>query len=167
VDWNLFVVAKRPGEVCYLAALSHDVVFRHGLPLQAIVGEALASAGEVMSHGVGGVDYDHFKPNPEFTRFLHRVLAKHARQCPGVVLEARRQRTGHLYILDKRTPTPLGTVPPADIIGAVEVQNGAAIGYQGSPQYEPFGRNGLMQLDSWLEARFTEELLALAGSLPH
>jgi hypothetical protein len=39
-------------------------------------------------------------------------------------------------------------------------------GHQGSPRYEPFGRNGLTQLEPWLEARFTEELLAVADRDP-
>jgi hypothetical protein len=162
MDWNVFVVAKHPGEVCYLAALPHDVVFRAGLPWQAVVGEALMGAKDVMADRPEGLQYERFKANPEFARFLHWVLAKHAPRCPSIVLEAGRQRNGYVYIVDMRTPTPAGPVPPSDIIGAVEVQNGEVTSYQGSPQYEPFGRSGLMQLEHWLEARFKEELSALA-----
>jgi hypothetical protein len=68
------------------------------------------------------------------------------------------QQNGYVYILDRRTPDPVDSVPPSDIIGAVEVQNGEVIGYEGSGRYEPVGRNGLMQLEPWLEERFTEEL---------
>jgi hypothetical protein len=161
LDWNVFVVDKRPGLTCYLVPLSHDIIFGAGLPSQLIVGEQADAAEAAMSGGSGGLDYDRFKPNPDFNRFLHAVLASHVGRCPGVLREARRQQHGYVYILDARTPTPRGEVPPADVIGAVAIRDGQPFAYRGSPEYEPFGRNGMMQLDPWLEERFVEEALKL------
>jgi hypothetical protein len=48
------------------------------------------------------------------------------------------------------------------MIGTVAVRDGEPIEYRGARGYEPFGRNGLMVLDPWLEARFVEEVLRVA-----
>jgi hypothetical protein len=159
--WNVIVVDKRPGRACYLVPLSHEVVFRNGLPRPLIVGELIDAVEEVIGDARGGLDYDRFKPNPEFLRFLHAALAKHVARCPGVLQEARRQRDGYVYIIDARTPTPSGKVPTADGVGAVQIEGGNPIAYHANPHYEPYGRNGLMRLDAWLEARFMEEVLEL------
>lgn len=90
------------------------------------------------------------------------VLPRTAFSRGGLVLQgARRQRDGYVYIVDARTPTPSGKVPTADGIGAVQIEGGKPIAYHANPHYEPYGRNGLMRLDPWLEARFMEEVLEL------
>src|SRR3972149_3702526 len=101
LEWNVFVVDKRPGRTCYLVPLSPDVIFRAdiaGIPGQLVVGELLDAVEEVMGDGSRGLDYDRFKSNPDFSRFLHAVLAKHVGRCPGVLEEARRQRAAEVWI---------------------------------------------------------------------
>jgi hypothetical protein len=167
MDWYILVVDQHPGKRCYLTPLSLELIARIGAcPGAAIVGEALNAAEAIMSKSPGRMRPEEFVPNPAFAHFLHAVLARRAPNCPGVRREAQRQRHGYVYILDARTPDPQGDVPGADVIGAVELQDGRPGKYIGSPNYEPYGHHGLMQLESWLEARFMEELLALAQRRP-
>jgi hypothetical protein len=138
---------------CYLAAV--DVDLDGGLPGEAILGE--------FTGGPERLDPDHFTPNPKFLQFLHRVLARHAASAPGFLAEAERQKDGHVYVLDKRTPTPTGAVPPEDIIGAIEIAGGKPLRYVGSPRYAALTIRGQTQLDPWLHARLVDELRALAA----
>jgi hypothetical protein len=161
LEWNVFMVDERPRRACYLVPLSHEWIFEHGLPRSLIVGELMDAEQEVMSDEPGGLDYERFRPNAEFVRLLHAVLARHVRDCPGILAEAQRLGEGSVYVIDARTPTPRGAVPPADIIGEVAIRSGNPVAYRGSPRYEVFGRNGLMRLDPWLEERFGEEILKL------
>jgi hypothetical protein len=135
-----------------------------GLPHPLIVGELLDAVAEVVSNEPDGIDYDRFKPNPAFAEFLHATLAKHVAQCPEVLSQAKQRRDGFVQIIDARSPpTPGGDVPAADVIGIVAIKEGKPIAYRGMSRYEPLGRNGLMRLDPWLEARFMEEALSLTA----
>ena len=138
----------------YVSLVPHDVVFRHGLPAEAILGKLV--------DGPDFFDVEHFAPNVRFLEFLHDFIARHATNCPGVVAEAKRLRDGNVYIIDARTPTPEGEVPSQDIIGAVEIHAGAVTGYQGNPHYQLFTVNGLMMLESWLRSRLLEEIEKMA-----
>jgi hypothetical protein len=168
MDWHILVVDQRPRKRCYLTPLSLELIARLGAcPGAAIVGEALNAEAAITSNAPARIRPEEFAPNSAFADFLHAVLGKHVASCPGIRREAKRQRHGYVYILDARTPDPQGEVPPADVIGAVELHDGQPGKYIGSPNYEPFSHNGLMQLESWLEARFMEELLALAQRRPN
>lgn len=73
-------------------------------------------------------------------------------------------RTDMCNILDRRTPTPDDAVPPEDIIGAVEIQNGQMLRFHGSPNYRILTDQGLMQLDNWLKDSLIEELITIVNS---
>jgi hypothetical protein len=139
----------------YLVAIEPDDLSEHGLVAEAIVGE--------LTGGPDHLDPDHFRPNPLFVQFLHWVLARHAAASPGFLEEAARQKEGHVYILDARTPTPDGAVPPEDIIGAIEISGAKPLRYVGSSRYVAFTHRGGPQLDPWLHARLVDELRALAS----
>jgi hypothetical protein len=160
MEWNVFLVESPSGRVGYLVPLSNEIVFRMGLLSQAIAGEVAEPPEQVM-HGAGGIDYARFKPNPDFLLFLHAVLAKQVAHCPSVLREASRKQSGYVYIIDGRTPTPHGDVPPEDIVGMVMIKNGKPVAYKGLPAYRVFGRNGMMALEPWLEARYSEALVEL------
>jgi hypothetical protein len=119
-------------------------------PPQAILGKLV--------DGPDFFDAGHFAPNPRFIDFLHDVINRHATNCPTLLAEARRQQEGNLFIIDGRTPTPAGNLPPQDIIGAVEIHAGAVTGYQRNPNYRLFTTSGLMILDSWFQSRLLEEI---------
>src|SRR6185295_5805288 len=92
---------------------------------------------------------DAFQQNPQFIRFMAVAIGKHCAGCPGLIAETQRQQNGFVYILDKRTPTPDDGVPPEDIVGGVEIQDGQMIRFHGSPNYRILTANGFMQLDGW------------------
>src|SRR5262249_21366909 len=60
---------------------------------------------------------EHGRPRPcgPVWAEMHRTIVN------GFAEEALRQQDGWIYILDGRTPTPQGAVPPEDISGAFEV----------------------------------------------
>jgi hypothetical protein len=144
------------GTVRYLATmLPHDTVFATGLPSEAILGE--------FTNGPEDLSPIAFQQNQLFIKFLSYVIGKHAKECPGLLAETRRQKDGFVYILDNRTPTPDGTVPPEDIIGAMEIANGQMIRYHGSLNYRLLTTDGFMQLEAWLKDRLIEELFIIAN----
>ena len=134
----------------YVSFVPHDFTFQRGLPSEAIMGRLI--------DGPDLFEPEHFRPNVRFLEFLHDVIARHAANCPGLIAEAQRQKEGLVYIIDARTPSPMGEVPPEDIIGAVEVQNGSVSDYQGNPNYQVFTASGLLKLDSWFRSRMLEEI---------
>ncbi|MCA9178123.1 MAG: hypothetical protein KDB14_26850 [Planctomycetales bacterium] len=139
----------------FATLLPHDTGFKSGLPSEAIMGE--------FTNGLEELTPDAFTQNPLFIKFLAFVIGKHATECPGLIAEAQRQQNGFVYILDKRTPTPDGTVPPEDIIGGVEIANDEMIRFHGSPNYRILTDDGFMQLDGWLKDRLIDELLVVAN----
>jgi hypothetical protein len=143
------------GQRRYFATLlPHDTGFESGLPSEAIMGE--------LTDGPHTLTPDAFQQNERFIQFLAFVIGKHAIGCPGLVAETQRQQNGFVYILDKRTPTPDGAVPPEDIIGGVEIESGQMLRFHGSPNYRILTADGFMQLDSWLKDRLIEELVVIA-----
>lgn len=137
----------------YLTAI--DIDFNRTLLSEAIVGELTGDEDRL--------DPDHFTPNLAFLKFLHWVLARHGASSPGFIAEAARQKDGYVYIIDNRTSTPDGSVPPEDIIGAFEIADGKPLRYIGSPQYAPLTGQGPPQLGPWLQARLVDELNVLSG----
>lgn len=142
----------------YLSPLPHVIGFQFGLTTEAIIGELANDADEI--------SVDSFKPNPVFKNFLQWVIGKHAISLPAFVAEAKRQCDGYVYVLDQRTPTPDGAVPPEDIIGGFEVKNGELIRFIGSPNYVVYGRNGLMSLERSIHGKLIDELTELAKNKP-
>lgn len=138
----------------YLTAI--NVEFDRALLSEAILGE--------LTGGPDQIDPHHFLPNQEFLHFLHWVLARHVASAPGFLAEAARQKTGHVYIIDQRTPKPMDAVPPEAIIGAIEIADEQPPRYVGSPQYAVLTVHGPTQLDPWLFARLVDELRALGST---
>ena len=139
----------------FASLLPHDTGFSAGLPSEAIVGE--------FTRGPETLTPEAFQQNPQFIKFMAYAIGRHAQSCPGLIAEAQRQQNGFVYILDKRTPTPDDGVPPEDIIGGVEIENGEMLRFHGSPNYRILTADGFMQLDSWLKDRLVEELVAVAA----
>ncbi len=137
----------------YVSFVPHDFAFQRGLPLEAIMGKLI--------DGPDLFEPEHFRPNPRFLEFLHDVIARHAASCPALIVEAQRQKEGFVYIIDSRTQTPKGDVPPEDIIGAVEVENGIVSAYRGNPNYQVFTASGLLMLDSWFRSRLLDEIAGI------
>jgi hypothetical protein len=86
---------------------------------------------------------------------------------PGLSAEAKRQGEGLVCVVDQRTPTPQGAVPPEDIVGVFEIKNGQVVpgSYQASPKHMILSANGFFRLGSELQPCLLEELAALIGRL--
>ncbi|MGH8833880.1 MAG: hypothetical protein ACRDWG_02605 [Actinomycetes bacterium] len=94
-----------------VSIVDHEWVFEHGLCAEAIVGSLQPTAA-----GDRGISPERFNPNPAFVQLLQQVIAERIVTGPGVRREGQRQRDGHVYLLDGRTPQPDGQVPPEDVI---------------------------------------------------
>ena len=136
----------------YLSPLRHDKVFDTGLPSEAIIGE-LSDAKRI--------SVETFKPNPVFVRFLAKVFGGHANRCAELVAEAKRTKNGWVYVVDKRTPTPQGAVPPEDIIGGCEVREGELLRFLASPKHQLVSVHGLFRLEPYFHDKLVEEFEAL------
>jgi hypothetical protein len=138
------------GEGNFFSVLDPAVVLARGLPSEAIVGQLLGRP-EVRA---AALRPDEIQVNRRFVDFLHRVVARHAPSLSDFRSAARQHRDGWLYIIDARTPTPQGKVPPQDILGAFEVQEGRLVedSYQPSPAYQVVSERGLFRLhpDLWV-----------------
>jgi hypothetical protein len=144
----------------YVTCLSHDHVFKHGLPAEAIIGvlQRPLESAEAITPSV-------FARNRVFVEFMHSVIARRGPELPGLIAEAKRQGEGWVYIVDQRTPTPQDAVPPEDIVGAFEVKNGHVVpgSYRASHKHMILSANGFFRLGSELQPCLLEELAVLAG----
>jgi len=130
-----------------VSLVPHDSAFESGIAGEAIVGVCteLLEKGEL-------VTVSNFRPNKRFLDLLHSVIAKHAPNSKALQAEARRQGTGWVYLIDARTPTPAGEVPPHDVIGAFEVRDGEIVleSYQANANHRIFSSDGLFRLEPTL-----------------
>lgn len=150
-------VESDEGDKDYLTCLPEEML-GCGLPSEAIVGtlhRPLADGEAIAPENVA--------INSAFVDFMHGVIARRAPQLPGFIAEARRQGEGLLVIVDLRTQTPDGPVPPHDIVGCFRVAEGAAVvgSYRPSPKHRLLTENGFFQLHPELQAALLEELRRL------
>jgi len=133
---------------------------REGLPGEAIIGwiTGAVKAGEELA-----LVQENFRPNKAFVEFLHRAIAQFGPDCPGLQAAAQGQEEGWVYIIDGRTPSPQGTVPLEDILGAFEVADGRLVrgSYQGSRTHLLVSEHGLFILEAWLYEKMMQEIRLL------
>ena len=126
-----------------------------GIPPQAIV-------GIVAQTGLDSRQFtpETFKPNSVFREYLHEVIGQCGLESPGMQKEARRIGDGHVYIIDRRTPTPQGKVPPEDIIDSFEVKHGQLVSgsYQANTEHKIVSERGLFQLPQKLKRCLVEAM---------
>jgi hypothetical protein len=163
MNMNVCRVQTPDGMKDYVTCLSQERVLERGLPGEAILGVLLRSleSGEAITPEV-------FARNRVFVDFMHSVIARRGPQLTGLIEEARRQGQGWVYVIDQRTPTPQGAVPPQDIVGVFEVRDGKVVpdSYRPSPKHMILSPDGFFQLGSELEPCLLEELVALTEARP-
>jgi hypothetical protein len=128
-----------------------EVQLLGGLPNEAIAGLMMGDSPTIET----------FRPNPLFIEFMHRVIRTAAPFDPDLRAAAREQGNGSVYIIDLRTPDgPQGRVPPEDIIGAFQVQNGEIIpdSYVANEMHRVFATGRLVCLPPSLRAAFVAQL---------
>ena len=91
---------------------------------------------------------------------MHRVIADNCHHQPGCQAEAKRLGEGWVYVIDQRTPTPEGPVPPEDILGAIQVESGKIVpdSYRASHKHMILSPNGFFQLDNGLAECLLREM---------
>ncbi len=142
----------------FVSLVDPSVVEQGALAGEAILGEWISpTLGEGI---VERLPPESIRVNRVFVEFLHRVIERWAPEGPGFEAEVRRQRDGWIYIIDGRTPTPQGDVPPEDIIGAFEVRGGKLVAgsYRPSTSHRIVSNGGLFRLDENLHERLLWEL---------
>ncbi len=160
--FSVYRVRLPEGERDVVSLLPREVVFKSGLASEAIVGVCT----ELLKTG------DHVTPlnfmaNKVFVDLLHNVIETHAPELPELQAEARRQHTGCVALIDGRTPTPAGDVPPHDIFGAFDVRDGMLVphSYHRSHNHRLLSSDGLFKLSSpILEEKLIEEMIRATKS---
>jgi hypothetical protein len=166
-------MTKMPINVCrvdtpegmkdYVTLLSHERVLERGLPGEAIIGVLLRplESGEEITPEV-------FARNRVFVDFMHGVIARRGPQLAGLIAEVQRQGQGLVVVVDQRTRTPQGAVPPEDIVGVFEVRDSKVVpdSYRPSPKHMILSPDGFFQLGAELEPCLLEELIALTEARP-
>jgi hypothetical protein len=144
------------GQVAEGALVGVQVLAR-GLPPEAIIGVLLRplEPGEAITPAV-------FARNRVFVDFMHEVVARRGPHLLGLQAEARRQRDGWVYIIDQRTRTPQGPIPPEDIVGVFAVKGGEIVpgSYQRSPRHLILSADGFFRLGAELQACLLDELVS-------
>lgn len=158
---NVFDVDTPDGPRHYVSCLSHEQVFANGLPPEAIIGVLLRPWDPSQP-----IMPEVFARNRVFVEFMHEVIGRRGPMLDGLRAEARRQQEGWVYIVDRRTLTPGGSVPPEDIVGAFEVKHGQVVPgtYQASPKHVILSSGGFFQFGTELEACLLEELAKCASA---
>ena len=139
-----------------VSLVPHDNAFESGLAAEAIIGmrASFSDSSEPITAAT-------FQPNKPFVQFLHDVIASHAPDLVGLREAARRQGNGWVYVIDARTPTPAGHVPPHDIIGAFEVKEGVVVpgSYRPNENHQLLSANGIFRLEPTLREHLMDRIM--------
>jgi len=138
--------------------------------LSLLAPDKVAALGRLPGAGICGFlveveGREEFRPNRIFVELMHRVIAETGFSEPSLIAAAKAQQSGYLYIIDFRTPEgPTGNVPPADIVGCFEVEDGALVpgGYQPNSRYRIFTEDGLPRLPAPFHAALIAAIEARA-----
>ncbi len=152
---NLCEVIAPEGVKHYFTVLPLDLVFSKGLIPEAIVGALRAPPVEGQP-----IKPESFAENSIFVKYMHDFLSREAANEPECIRQANEPGVGWVYIVDQRTLTPGGTVPPEDIIGAVQAKDGQIVpdSYRGSPKHAILSDRGFFRLSAELHKKLVAEL---------
>jgi hypothetical protein len=107
-----------------------------------------------------------FLPNPEFVRFMHRVIREAGPRNASMQASAAEQRDGWIYVIDLRTAEgPQGYVPPEDISGAFEIKDGQILPdtYRPNDRHLVLSDQGLVQPGPALHQGMVDAVWAQKG----
>jgi hypothetical protein len=148
---------QKPGEVPQdlVTLLPPEDTFNKGIIPEAIVGVLKRPLKEGEA-----IEPENFVRNKFFNDFMHEFIASHGPQLEGLQAEARRQGEGWVYVVDARTATPEGKVPPADILGVFEVKAGRLIAqsYKRNQKHVLLSKDGFFRLPPELHEQLRKEL---------
>jgi len=139
----------------FVTCLPHQIAFERGLISEAIIGVLAEPVDEVAA-----ITPAIFTSNHNFVEFMHAVIFQEGLRLPGLIAEARKLGHGWVYIIDQRTRSPHGDIPPEDIIGVFAATDGCLISgsYKPNPKHLILSTEGFFQLGTDLELCLLEEL---------
>jgi hypothetical protein len=153
----VFHIDAPEGGKDYVSLIPPAKAFSRGLPREAIAGTLLRplAPGEPISPEV-------FASNPVFVQFLHEIVARESPNQPNCCKAAIDLGEGWLYVVDQRTATPQGAVPPEDILGAFQVKEGEIVpgSYRPNANHAILSTSGFFQLDVAMHQCLLRELEA-------
>lgn len=146
LDIQIYRVRTEEGLKDYFVICNEEIsekILNKSLHTESIVGESLRLIDEL-----NDISPDNFARNPVFVEFMHKIIADFGETFTGLKEAAQRQREGIICIIDGRTPTPQGPVPPEDIIGIFKITNGLIIrgSYMPNPNHLILSEKGFFQL---------------------
>jgi hypothetical protein len=150
-------VDEEGSDAYYLTVVPPEVASENRLIREAIVGRFTMAPGAPQT-----LLADSFVPNEAFARILHHVVARHAPDLPALRTEAARLGTGSVFVVDLRTETPEGPVPPEDVLGYFVVAAGQVVAgsYHDNPEHRLFTNRGPVRLEAELHRQLVAELVA-------
>lgn len=153
---GLFTVNTGDGQRKLVSFIPAEVAFKTGMLPQAIIG--------VLEGVDDRIEPETFVANREFVSFLHQVISKYGPQLPDFHQEARRLGEGSVFLLDGRTPDPLGAVEPEDIIGSFPVQQGKLVpdSYSPNPNHRLVSKRGVFILPTFFQEKLLQKYASLA-----
>jgi hypothetical protein len=142
----------------YVTCSPRPNLFTSGLAPEEIVGvlQRPLRTGEAITPTI-------FARNRVFVEFMQSVIAHRGPTVRGLIARANQQGEGWVLVIDQRTPTPTGAVPPEDIVGAFAVNRGALVpgSYKPNPNHALLTGNGFFQLGDELQECLLEALAGL------
>jgi hypothetical protein len=156
-------VVTPEGAKDYVALTSANAAFSGGLVPEAILG--ILKRPLIPEEPITP---DIFIPNSVFSKFLADVIARYGPEDADLQAEAARIGQGSVVLVDCRTPTPEGPVPPEDIIGVFQVEDGKVLpgSYLASPNHKLLTTDGFFRLNRVLTERLQQELTAQGPNRP-
>lgn len=128
-----------------------------GLPPEAVCGQFDSD----------NLSPEHFRVNPVFVEFMHTCIRTKGIELQSLRNAANQQKKGYLYIIDFRTPDGImGNVPPEDIVGAFQVENGVIIknSYRRNDAHKIYTKNGLVKLPKDIRELVINQIKKPAGN---
>jgi hypothetical protein len=164
-EWTIGVydVNTPEGPRQIVSCVPHEHVFKRGLTPEAVIGQLLRPLEPEEP-----IHPDVFARNPAFVAFMHEVIARRAPESRELMAEAQRQKEGWVYLIDLRTPTPDGEVPPHDIIGAFQVTEERLVpeSYRPNPAHAILSDDGFFDLGTELQKHLLDELMRRRSGEP-
>ena len=153
MNYQYDIGAGRAGNLCSFLSIE-DIRSLGSLPNVAVYGSVVDD------------NFAAFRPNPEFMKFMHRVIREAGPLDASKQAAAADQRDGWVYVIDLRTPDgPQGNVPIEDIIGGFEVKGGliSSDAYRPNDGHLVHSEQGFVQLPPSLHQAMVDAVWAQKG----
>lgn len=152
---NIFQVKTPDGFKEFASLLPVEEVFSQGIAPEAIIGELTESVPPD-----GPIPPNAFVRNSRFVELMHAVIAREAPRLKSFQSEAKKQNSGWVYVIDRRTQDSKGEVPKEDVIGAFEVESGKVVegSYAANKNHRILSARGFFDLGTELYELLLAEL---------